>query len=394
MSNQQTVGLVIAGAGARGAYEAGALDVLLPRLEEQGLRPTVLVGTSAGAINASYLAAKLHLGAQAATDGLLKLWRSLHKPDLLGPLAVTAVPALLGYAGRIAYLSTGTGSIAGFGRFPEVFEAAVGDWGQVAENLESGEIHAVGVVATAADSGGSVVFLQAAEGLRPPPPDDKKGIRYVPARVHTDHVVASSSIPVVFPPKRILEPREARGWYWDGGTRLNTPIRPALSIGVDRLLIVGSDPPRHPAAREGDDGRKPDFDDAALHVLQATLNDSVIEDLHSLVRVNEILVAAGTEELGRRRRYPYMFSGPDTHGTLGSAAAAALRRNYGGPLRALSDFAILDRLLGRQGNQQAELQSYLLFDTDFIDDLIALGREAGDAAWNRGWLTDQLPPAP
>jgi NTE family protein len=367
------------------------LAELLPRLEDDGRRPTVLVGTSAGAINASLLAAKLHLGARVATEDLVGFWASLHKPDLLGPLAVTAVPALLGYAGRIAYLRTGYGSIAGFGRFPEVLDAAVGDWRQISANVEAGEVRAVGVVATAATSGGSVVFLDAGGGVALPPANDKKGIRYVAAQVERDHVIASSSIPIFFPPARVRRPAGAEGWYWDGGTRLNTPIRPALSIGVDSLVIVGTDPPRHPSAREGEDTRRPDFDDAALHVLQATLNDSVIEDLHALVRVNEILGSAGEDELGRRRRYEYIFAGPDRHGALGEVAADVLRREYGGPLRALSDFAVLDRLLGRQGSQQAELQSYLLFDTDFMQRLIDLGREAGRKAWERGWLSDRLP---
>jgi NTE family protein len=391
MPQRQTVGLVIAGAGARGAYEAGALAVLLPRLEERELRPSVLVGTSAGAINAAFLAARLHLGAEAATRELLELWASLHKTRLLGPLAVTAVPALLGYAGRIAYLGTGAGSIASFGRFPEVLDSAVGDWRQISANIAAGELRALGVVATAATSGGSVVFLEADADVAVPPPDDKKGIRYVRAQVEGDHVLASSSIPIFFPPTRVSRPKEAEGWYWDGGTRLNTPIRPALSIGVDSLVIVGTDPPLHPSAREGEDTRRPDFDDAALHVLQATLNDSVIEDLHSLVRVNEILAASGNDRIGRRRRYDYIFSGPDRHGVLGRTAAEVLREQYGGPLRALSDFAVLDRLLGRQGSQQAELQSYLLFDTDFIERLVGLGREAGERAWERGWLSDRLP---
>jgi len=391
MAERQTVGLVIAGAGARGAYEAGALAALLPRLEEADLRPRVLLGTSAGGINAAYLAAKMHLGAERAADGLVGFWRSLNKPDLMGSLARTALPALLGYAGRIAYLKTGKGSIAGFGRFPEVLDKAVGDWNRIPANIEASELGAVGLVATAATSGGSVVFMQNAAGVDPPAPDEKNGIRYVRTRLGADHVIASSSIPVLFPPKRVEEPPEVSGWYWDGGTRINTPIKPALAIGVDRLVIVATDPPRHPAPGGTGDGEQPDFDDALLHVFQATLNDPLIEDLHSLVRVNTLLAASGQQKLGSRQPYEYIFAGPERHGAIGQTAAEILREQFGGPLRALSDFAVLDRLLGRQGQEQAELQSYLLFDSDFIDRLIAMGHKAGQEAWRRGWLNDKLP---
>src|SRR5215203_1456381 len=195
MAERPAVGLVIAGAGARGAYEAGALAALLPRLEEAGMRPGVLLGTSAGSINAAFLAAQLHLGAEGAAAGLVGFWRSLNKPDLLGSLARTALPALLGYAGRLAYLRTGKGSIAGFGRFSEVLDKAVGDWDQIPANIEAGELHAVGLVATAASGGGSVVFMQNAAGVDPPTFDEENGIRYVRTRLAADHVIASSSIP-------------------------------------------------------------------------------------------------------------------------------------------------------------------------------------------------------
>lgn len=391
MDEGQPVGLVIAGAGARGAYEAGALAELLPRLEEAERRPRVLVGTSAGSINAAYVAAKLNLGAKKATQGLLDFWRSLNKQELMGPLALTAVPALLGYAGRIAYLNTGKGSLASFGRFANVLEKAIGDWNQIPANIEADELDAVGLVATAAHSGGSVVFVQNAAGVRPPAFDEKNGIRYVRARLGTDHVIASSSIPIFFPPKEIHEPPEASGWYWDGGTRINTPIRPALAIGVERLVIVATDPPRHPAPDDAAARQRPDFDDAMLNLAQSTLNDPLVEDLHSLVRVNSLVSASKGDELAGRRAYEYMFAGPERHGALGRTAAEVLRERFGGPLKALSDFAVLNRLLGRQGNQGAELQSYLLFDSEFIDRAIAMGREAGDRAWRRGWLDDKLP---
>jgi predicted acylesterase/phospholipase RssA len=56
MTKGKTVGLVVAGAAARGAYEAGALSVLIPTMAHQGKPPTVLVGNSTGAINAVLLA--------------------------------------------------------------------------------------------------------------------------------------------------------------------------------------------------------------------------------------------------------------------------------------------------------------------------------------------------
>ena len=53
------------------AYEAGLLVELLPWLEERGERPTVLVGTSVGALTAAFLASVAHLPAREAADQLL-----------------------------------------------------------------------------------------------------------------------------------------------------------------------------------------------------------------------------------------------------------------------------------------------------------------------------------
>ena len=56
----RSVALVLAGGGARGAYEAGVLSVLAPELEKRRLRPRIVVGTSVGALNAAFLAANAH----------------------------------------------------------------------------------------------------------------------------------------------------------------------------------------------------------------------------------------------------------------------------------------------------------------------------------------------
>jgi hypothetical protein len=64
---------------------------------------------------------------------------------------------------------------------------------------------------------------------------------------------------------------------------------------------------------------------------------------------------------------------------------------YGNPLQGLSDFAVLSRLFGRQGAQEAELQSYLLFDHGFLGRLVDMGHEAGEKALQRGWMCEWLP---
>jgi NTE family protein len=403
-----TLGLVVAGAAARGAYEAGALAALMPRLEKEAAIPKVLLGTSAGSINVAYLAATLHLGAEAATEGLCRLWRRLDKAKLMGSLVATAAPTLLGIAGRLVDLPTGSGSLANFGRFPEVFESAIeeqiktsrGDEtpGSLDEliqgNLDNRVLEAVGLAATSAETGASVVFLQKAHEVKTPPLDTKNGIRYVSVRLTVDHVMASSSIPIFFPPRRIEDADGAPGWYWDGGVRLNTPITPTLAIGGDRLgrlVIVSTGPPRYPSSLPAEPGAKPDFDDALLSVIQATLDDSLIEDLHSLVRVNRLVTQSGTTILDGRRRYEYIFAGPEKHGVLGHIAADVLNKYHSGLLHATDDFGILNRLLRRQGTQGAELESYLLFEPHFIERLLDLGYQDGEHAWTRAWLADDLP---
>lgn len=70
------IAFVLSGAGNRGPLEVGALRVLL----EAGIAPDLLVGTSAGAINASYLAA---WGATVdATHNMEKMWAGVDADDV------------------------------------------------------------------------------------------------------------------------------------------------------------------------------------------------------------------------------------------------------------------------------------------------------------------------
>jgi NTE family protein len=80
------VGLVLSGGGARGAYELGVLSVLAPVLERRGERPGIIVGTSAGALNAAYLAAGADRGLVSVVEAGCRLWREIGFGDVFGPL--------------------------------------------------------------------------------------------------------------------------------------------------------------------------------------------------------------------------------------------------------------------------------------------------------------------
>src|ERR1700754_1998704 len=81
------VALVLAGGGARGAYEVGALSELLPYLERRGERPGIIVGTSIGALHGTYLASTAHETARASIDKGAELWRSITYGEICDPLA-------------------------------------------------------------------------------------------------------------------------------------------------------------------------------------------------------------------------------------------------------------------------------------------------------------------
>jgi NTE family protein len=172
-----TVAVVLAGGGARGAYEAGALSVLLPVLEERGLRPRIVLGTSVGALNASFLAANAHLPAHQVAADALAVWESISWTEVAQRLlSVGTLLRFSGYAGEVL-------GVPG-ARLDSLLDPAPlrtslhdrVDFEQISRNVRAGDLDAVGVVATSAATNRSVVFH---DGLASPPPDRLRGLDYV-----------------------------------------------------------------------------------------------------------------------------------------------------------------------------------------------------------------------
>jgi NTE family protein len=375
---RERIGLVLAGGGARGAYEIGALSALLPRLDEAQQRPDIIVGTSVGAINAAYLASTANEPLNQALDRGCEIWRQISEwKRVFKPLGSLAQLKLLLRLGADAAGVPGVRAWSVLNPAPlrETLRAAI-HFPQIGANVRGGKISTAAVVATRASTSLSVVFCVTGDQL--PPADVRRGIEYQPTgELALEHVLASAAIPGAFPAVQVEPARPGLDWYSDGGTRLNTPIKPALKLGADKLIIVGLQSPRLGTAAGG--LGRPEVADGAGQFLQSVLIDPLVNDLQTLTTINALVPPGGSIARGREYRHiPYILIAPELPYEVGRLAAARYKAHYAGPRnwrRRWDSRARLGRLLEVGENElRGELLSYFLFDSEFADQLISLGR--------------------
>ena len=377
-----SIGLVLAGGGARGAYEIGVLRALLPWLEKEGERPDVIVGTSVGALNTAYLAANAHLDSETLTKTAWDEWLGIGYGDVLEPFfslrelaTASRLPLSVLLRRVLPY------SLLDPAPLEEKLGTLIPSFERIHDNVQNAEasLTACAVVATASHTNRSVVFH---DGGPDPASDERRGIDYVPARISSAHVRASAAIPVAFPAVPVETEADYAGWYFDGGTRLNTPIKPALALGAERVVVIGlnSLAPAPPSSERAD------LFDGASQLVQGLLVDPLMHDLETLASINETVQSSGAEVSpdGKRRIVRYIFVAPDEPNTIGAIAKDVYEKSYSGlrGLRASRDLYLLGRLVGAdRDTTRGELFSYLFFAREFAQRLLERGEQ--DA---RAWI--------
>jgi NTE family protein len=364
----ERVALVLAGGGARGAYEAGALSVLLPALETRGERPDIVLGTSVGALNAAFVAATAHRPAAEVAEQARAIWGGIEYDDVLEPLVSPgSLARLAGYLGETfgvprarAYSVLDPSPLAK--TLPEKI-----DFKQLRRNIDDGALESAAVVATSARTARSVVFHHG--GTPDAEHDDKRGIDYVAGVIRMQHVLASAAIPALFGAVE-LYPND---WYADGGTRLNTPIKPALALGADRVIVVALN-----SLAPADFAGRPDVHTGIGSILQALLTDQLAQDVRTLQTVNELV--GDRDEVAGRRPIGHLVVAPERPDAVGALARTVFAEHYAGAAGALHhrDIATLGHAVaGGSDAAHGELLSYLFFASEFTRALFDLG--AADA---------------
>lgn len=373
--------LVLAGGGARGAYEVGVLAYVyeaLPRGLLERAPIDIIAGTSVGAIHAAFLAAHAHLWKRGVPD-LRGFWRAL---ELHHTLKLTAREVLRLPVEIRNVLSPGSvpgGVFLNSRHLQEIVVRSI-PWGQIRRNINSGLLTAVSVSTTEISSGQTVVFVDRQGGGIPEWSRDPRVVARA-ARIGPAHALASAAIPFLFPPIRI------NGRYFsDGSLRQTTPLSPALRLGADRVLVVGLRGPvrdTSPSSRE----EAPGAFVLAGKLLNALLLDRLEYDLRRLEGFNTLLrdgeATYGPQFIERLhattlrfRHQPYrivdtLSVNPTTD--VGHLATEFVDRTH--PTLGGAAGWILSRLGHLATINESEVLSYLLFDGRFAEELIDLGYE-------------------
>jgi len=360
--------LVLAGGGARAAYEVGVLSAIAERA--RGLEFPIVTGVSAGAINAAYLAAHAQT-LSAALGALRDHWRHLTVDRVYRIQPWRLGRALLrGVAGTLLGTREEAAVVRGLVDMSPLhdFLAARLDCRGIDANIAAGRLRAVAVSATSYASGETVTFVHG----RPDVPTWRRALRSaVPARLTVDHVMASAALPILFPAVRLGD-----AFYGDGSVRQTAPLAPAIHLGARALLVITQRSEPELAASPAFALRDyPTTAEVIGLLLHAIFLDALEADAERVERINRTLarVPPGAAPEGLRPVNLLMLRPSRDLGALVAGSGAKLP----------SGIRWMVRGMGGHRATAVDFLSYLLFDPAYTTALIDLGYADGLTQWPR-----------
>lgn len=236
-----TTAFVLSGGGSLGAVQVGMLQALAAR----GVEPDLLIGTSAGAVNAAWLA--VHGISTDSLTGLEGVWTRLRRGDVF-PLEIrTALRGLLGHAPAL------TSS--------ERLRALVAD--HAGETRLEDALVPTHLVTADLITGQSVTLSSGPL---------------------VDAVLASAAIPGVFPPVVLADDELRERYLVDGGVAHRTGLAEAVDLGATLIYVLPAGSacalPAPPSSALG----------TALHALTLLIEQRQARDVGALAGVATLKV--------------------------------------------------------------------------------------------------------
>ena len=377
-----TRGLVLMGGGARTAYQAGALQALAQLLSNKARQPSsaafpfqILVGTSAGALNATYLASRAMDGLDALT-GLGEFWHGLHS-HLVYHLPHTPMARISRWATALGVTLAVRQQGAALDSLPlvDTLHRRIA-LNNIAQALQSGQLKALAVTASSYTTGEHWTFCQTASA-QDTLSWSRPGRRAERQDITIEHLMASSAIPFIFPATPLWVDGNME-FFGDGSMRQSSPLSPAVHLGAHKILAIGVGQPQPSSWASDPDAKtfrqKPSLGNIAGHAMASVFNDTLLSDVEQVQSVNQSIQAL--------KRHLSEHHQDDLAQSLPLREVDVLALQPSESLDALAQAHVhelpkpVHRVLeglGALKGSGAALSSYLLFEPGFLRALMALG---------------------
>ncbi|MFV0295568.1 MAG: patatin-like phospholipase family protein [Hyphomicrobiaceae bacterium] len=354
-----TLGLMLPGGGARGAYQAGVLKAIA-EIAPEGRNPfPVIAGASVGAINATALAGAGN-DFKGSVQRLASLWSGLRTDNVYKTdFASIAQRGFHWVAALTPASMLGVGpprSLLDNAPLRQLLAENI-DFDKIDDAIASGALQALSVTASSYDRGRAVTFFQGRSDIEPWSRARREGVRN---RIGVEHIMAAAALPYVFPAERV-----GHEYFGDGSLRLTSPLSPAIHTGADRILVITARDSRPDPAPVEATQSYPSIGAIGGSLLDIIFLDNVDADIERARRIDHTLslIAPDKSDDTVLREIEVMVLEP-------SCDVRTIAREHAHELP--WTIRMLMRQLGMWGRDW-RLPSYLMFEPGYCGALIDLG---------------------